>query len=74
MTLPAITIAIPVYNGADTLAETMLSALTQLSINDELIVVDNDSTDQTPNIVKKYQSTYSNLRYFKNSRFYLYCS
>lgn len=48
-----ITFIIPVYNGEKTIAQCLESVLMQKA-NKEIIVVDNLSTDETVNIVRKY--------------------
>lgn len=45
-------VIIPVKNGAALVREAIRSALSQLSGDDEIIVVDNGSTDETPAIVR----------------------
>ena len=44
-------IVIPVYNGAETIGETIESILSQSFKNFELMVQDNDSDDDTARIV-----------------------
>ena len=49
-------IVTPVFNGEKFIEETINSVINQ-SIDDyEYIIVDNLSTDNTPNIIKKYSS------------------
>jgi glycosyltransferase involved in cell wall biosynthesis len=49
-----LSIIVPVYNAQKTI-ETCLSALVrELGLNDELIVVDDFSNDQTPELIKKF--------------------
>ena len=48
---PLITVAIPVYNGADTLQTAIDSVLGQAYGNVELVIVDDASTDDTPAII-----------------------
>src|SRR3989344_3725273 len=57
MNLPKISVIMPVYNGQKTLAECLNSVLLQTYPNYEVIVVDNNSTDQTKEIIKAYQPT-----------------
>ena len=52
--MTTITIAIPTYNQARYLAEAIDSALGQSRPADEILVVDNGSTDDTPAIVARY--------------------
>jgi glycosyltransferase involved in cell wall biosynthesis len=44
-------VVIPVLNGAAHVLEALASALAQLGLHDEVIVVDNGSTDATPELV-----------------------
>ena len=53
-TSPLVSIGIPVYNGADYVAETLESVIAQTHLNLEIIVCDNCSTDATPDIVREF--------------------
>lgn len=44
-------VVVPVLNGATYIEDALTSALQQLSVNDEIVVVDNGSTDQTVELV-----------------------
>ena len=60
------TVAIPTYNGANRIAEVLERLKWQLGtthIRWEIIVVDNNSSDQTAAVVRRYQQGWSNLRY-----------
>lgn len=61
-----LTIGIPTYNGAETISSTLDSILSQLEDNVEVVVCDNASTDETKQIVLKYTSQYSCIKYFQN--------
>ncbi|HKQ05056.1 MAG TPA: glycosyltransferase family A protein [Blastocatellia bacterium] len=54
MKTPGLSVALPVYNGADYLAEALDSALAQTFSDFEIVVSDNCSTDQTPAILDDY--------------------
>ena len=58
---PKISIVIPVYNGADFVAEAIDSALNQTYDNVEIIVVNDGSKDNTEEVVKRYGDK---VRYF----------
>jgi len=63
--LPKVSIIIPTYNRANYLPQAIESALSQDYPNLEVIVSDNCSTDETPEIVKKYMND-ERFRYFRN--------
>jgi glycosyltransferase involved in cell wall biosynthesis len=52
---PKLSICIPVYNGADFIKEALDSVLRQDFQDFEVIVVDNQSTDNTVSIIRSYQ-------------------
>lgn len=58
---PLVSIVIPVYNGANYVAEAIESALNQTYKNIEIIVVNDGSTDNTEEVVKSYGDK---VRYF----------
>lgn len=50
-----ISVVVPIYNGEKTIKETIEALLSQKTEKSyEIIVVDDGSTDDTPNIIKKY--------------------
>jgi glycosyltransferase involved in cell wall biosynthesis len=53
---PTFSVVIPVYNGAETLEETLLSALAQDFTDREIIVVNDGSTDATPELFATVKS------------------
>ena len=65
MKKPHFSIVIPVYNGAKTIGETIESILLQNFTDFELIVQDNNSDDDTANIVNTYIDP--RIKYYKNS-------
>ncbi|CAN5370323.1 glycosyltransferase family 2 protein [soil metagenome] len=56
--LPTVSIVIPAYNEQDTIKACVLAALDQTVPANEIIVVDNKSTDDTAKIVKALQTAY----------------
>ena len=62
-----LSIAIPTYNGAQTIRETLDSIVSQLEDGVEIVVSDNASTDGTAEIVQEYSSSYP-IKYFRNDR------
>lgn len=62
-----ISVLIPTYNLAYLLDETIASVLNQTYDNFELIIIDDNSTDNTADIVKKYLSD-KRVKYIKNDK------
>ncbi len=52
---PLVSVVIPVYNGEKTLKECLDSVVNQTYENYEVIVVDNNSTDSTKEIISQYE-------------------
>jgi glycosyltransferase involved in cell wall biosynthesis len=65
MTTPKVSVLIPTYNYAHFLDETIQSVLNQTFQNYELIIVDNNSTDNTDEVVQKYLSD-NRVSFYKN--------
>jgi glycosyltransferase involved in cell wall biosynthesis len=66
---PVLTIAIPTYNRAFILKETLRFIcwdLSKLESNIELLIIDNCSTDNTPEVLSEMQKKYRFLRVLKN--------
>lgn len=55
MAQKTVTVVIPTYNEEDYIAECLDAVFAQTVLPDEVIVVDNNSTDKTLDIVKKYK-------------------
>lgn len=64
---PLVTIVLPVYNGARYLPEAIASCLAQTYANFELIIVDDASTDETPEIVRKFVLKDSRIRTIRHT-------
>jgi len=62
---PRVSIAIPVYNGAKTIRESIASALAQTYEGIEIVIVDNASTDDTVAIVNSFDDP--RIRLHQNS-------
>ena len=56
-----VTIAIPVYNGEKYIVEALNSIISQELKPDKIIICDNQSTDDTINIVNEFSKKHSNL-------------
>ncbi|RFZ82236.1 glycosyltransferase family 2 protein [Mucilaginibacter terrenus] len=62
MSEPKVSIIIPAYNAAEYLRETIESALAQTWLNKEVIVVDNNSADDTYNVAASFGSAIQLLK------------
>ncbi len=62
----SISIALCTYNGAAYIAEQLDSILGQTLPPDEIVIVDDGSTDDTPGIVREYAEKYGNIHFFEN--------
>ncbi|MBF0543681.1 MAG: glycosyltransferase family 2 protein [Candidatus Riflebacteria bacterium] len=65
MTKPKLSICIATYNRADCIGPTLQSIIAQASNEIEIIILDGASTDATPDVVKRYESSFPGLRYFR---------
>jgi glycosyltransferase involved in cell wall biosynthesis len=66
MSLPLVTIAVPVYNGARHLRESLDSILDQSYPRTEIVVLDDASTDETPAITASYGDRIRVVRHARN--------
>lgn len=64
---PAVSIGMPVYNGAQYIREALDSLLTQTFTDFELIISDNASSDATQVICEEYAQRDSRIRYVRQS-------
>lgn len=65
---PRVTIAMPVYNGSNFIADAIRSILAQTYTDFELIVTDNASTDRTREIVEGFAEQDDRVRYIRNEK------
>lgn len=65
---PAVSIGLPVYNGASTIGAALDALLEQQFTDFELIVSDNDSSDATAAIVARYAARDPRIRYVRQPR------
>jgi glycosyltransferase involved in cell wall biosynthesis len=64
--MPKVSVIIPTYNRAQLLKEAIDSVLAQTYKNFELIVVDDNSIDNTKDVVEGYIKNFQNIRYALN--------
>jgi glycosyltransferase involved in cell wall biosynthesis len=64
---PKLSIGIPVYNGAQTIKATLKSIVSQLRDGVEIVISDNASEDNTPQIIEKFKEQYNQIIYFRNN-------
>ncbi|MBI3899535.1 MAG: glycosyltransferase [Gammaproteobacteria bacterium] len=60
--LPLVSVVIPAYNGASTLAESLDSVLAQTYPNIETVVVDDGSLDNTSEVLRRYGDKVRSIR------------
>src|SRR5574341_382457 len=63
---PRVSIGMPVYNGEKFIRRALASLLDQTFTDFELIISDNASTDQTPQICLEYVARDERIRYYRN--------
>ncbi len=63
-----VSIGLPVFNGADFLTEALESILAQDFEDFELIIADNASTDDTPNICQRYADRDDRITYIRHPK------
>lgn len=61
-----VSVCIPVYNGAELIGETIESVLSQTYKTLEIIVLDNNSQDETNTIVSQYAQHDERIKLYKN--------
>ncbi len=63
-----ISIIIPVYNVEKYLEKCLNSLICQIANNDEIILVDDCSTDSSEKICRAYEKKYENIHYYKQEK------
>ena len=66
MTVPLVSIAMPVYNGEKWLEQAISTLVKQSYENVEIIIADDCSTDNSQKICEQYASRYSQITFIKN--------
>lgn len=64
--IPRVSIGLAVFNGENYLKETLESILNQTYRDFELIIIDNASFDQTPQICRDYAEKDKRIKYYRN--------
>ena len=65
---PLVSICLPLYNGENYIAGALESVLGQTYEEFELVICDDQSTDQTAEIVAEYASRDARIKYFRNEK------
>lgn len=65
---PLVSVCLPVFNGARYLAQAVDAILAQTYTDFELIIRDDNSTDDSPKILQKYEALDARIRYKKNEQ------
>ncbi len=65
---PLVSVVMPVYNAGGFLVASIESILNQTYKNTEFIIVDDASTDESWEILKKYAKKYKKMKLFRNTR------
>jgi glycosyltransferase involved in cell wall biosynthesis len=66
MNTPIVSIGLPVYNAGGSVAQTLESILSQEFRDLELVIADNNSSDDTESICKSYASRDARVKYHRN--------
>lgn len=66
--IPPISVCVPTFNAAKYLRNCLDSILAQTFTDFELLIVDNQSSDETPNIIKEYADRDSRIRIVTNDQ------
>ena len=66
--IPLISICIPVYNGAKYLRESLNSAISQSFSNIEILIIDDQSSDKSIDIIFEFMEVDSRIKFFQNKQ------
>ncbi len=67
MTVPAVSVVMPVYNGVGYLGQAVESVLAQEFRDFEFVIVDDGSTDASPELLQRYAAADSRIRIIRRS-------
>lgn len=63
-----LSVVVPTYNNAAILSKSLMTWTEQSMDEYEVIVVDNNSKDNTQDVIQKYEARYNNIHYLKETR------
>ncbi len=66
MSAPRVSVVLPVRNGASTIDQTLGDLLAALDNVDEVVVIDDGSSDRTPNLVRRWSERDERVRLVKS--------
>ena len=66
--MPKVSVIVPVYNSEQELRDCLDSLVEQTEKDIEIIVIDDGSTDNSPEIEAEYQKKYPNVKVYRNER------
>lgn len=66
--MPKVSVIVPVYNSEQELRDCLDSLVEQTGKDIEIIVIDDGSTDNSPEIEAEYQKKYPNVKVYRNER------
>ncbi len=66
--MPKVSVIVPVYNSEQELRDCLDSLVEQTEKDIEIIVIDDGSTDNSPEIEAEYQKKYPNIKVYRNER------
>ncbi|WP_458699896.1 glycosyltransferase family 2 protein [Sulfurospirillum sp. 1307] len=66
---PIVSIIVPTYNRANYLKECLDSIINQNYPNLEIVITDDNSTDDTEKVCKTYIEKYDYIKYVKNKKY-----
>lgn len=68
MNLHKVSVCLAAYNGSAFISEQIESILGQLAAGDELVIVDDNSSDSTPDLIRHFARKNGNIRILENDR------